>query len=186
MSNDTSAAFVNYCNGNFQAAPSFSDILLRNCQTLIEKVGHASKAALCSVLLRDVSTQDLRTHFPRVPQSYIQNCRAPHKSACLAGDNIFVVHRTEEEKRNFTHPAEVDALLDWCTTHEFDAHSGDTVERYYRTCSKDIVYWDHYRGSGAGATWIAGMMLHTKPELIADLSLKSPNLTRSSFIATIN
>jgi hypothetical protein len=171
-------------------------MLVENCNILIaqvclsakchippKKVGSASKAALCSVLFRHLDPQDCRTHFPEVPVNYIQNCRTPRSVASLATSDLFVRQRTEDRVRDFTHAAEVTSLLTWCTEHEFESHSGDTVEKYYRLYSKDTVYWEHYRGLGRGAIWICAHMLHNHPELIATLTLKAPNLSRSVVVS---
>ena len=63
---------------------------------------------------------------------------------------IFVLNSILVTLNEKWYTIEIESLLDWCRTHEFEKHSVDTTETFYRVDPKDCVYWDHYRRKGRG------------------------------------
>jgi hypothetical protein len=123
-----------------------------NADNLLSKIGSHFHREATQILTDGVSISGRRHFFPSQRLDYIANSHIPSyaNNPELSNHDFYAQQYPSDVKRKVVHEVEIESLLDWCRTHEFEKHSGDTTETYYRVDPKDCVYWDHYRGKGRG------------------------------------
>ena len=153
-------------------------IIRNNAAKLLNSVGRNAHRAVAAVLLENLTASARRRHFPLETNSFLYNARNPKFTSTLATQEIFTRHYTSNVTRGVKNEQEVDALLFWCKNIEFSSRSGDTTETYYRVCSKEKNYYEHYRGREKGFLMILEYINSQHPGIVDAKSLRDAKLTR--------